>query len=919
MCHSIRSRLFAAALILGGLTSVAPRTSAGLDWASATNAFMNPPAEARTRMFWRVFGPAWKPAEIDYQLGLLKDAGIGGVTAFFMYPVELDDAGRGIQNQRFLSPDFLKTLRHASAKAAELHIRFGVAGGTGWPFGGPSVNVEDGAQRLRRIEVPPGPAQSFSPPDLRDGESVFAAYSGTRSIKAPSGSPALLAETPDSAKPLYWFVAGPTRMQVKRPAFGAEGLVVDHINQAAAKRYLDTVVEPMLTAGAGKIESVFCDSLEVYGANWTADFPEAFRRRRGYDLTPLIPALFSTNSSRSADLKFDFWRTHAELTEERFTKTVSEWMHRHEVRFEMEAYGTPPNPLTAARYIDTPAGEQYEWKGFSLSRLAASGAHLTGKNIVSAEAWTWLGLPNRLYDSLSDFKLASDLHFLAGINELIGVDFPYSPRSAGAPGWLPYYGPVMNQNNPQWPWFHRLIDYTSRCQWMLRQGTPVSDVAIYLPVEDIFASGGPDQMLLDFQLRDRLVSGEKTDEFGLETALHHRSDLIHTLLSQGFNYDGIDFFSLEQMAFPQNGRLLAGDGRYRILILPNLTGIDYPAMAKIARFCRGGGTVIATKRLPDRCYGHIGANDTPKLEALMSELFDLKTSGISSKKVGVGEAIFVPDEQESLGLVLARLDPDLRTTPVQPDVGCVHRIDGRRDIYFITQSANKPVSFEGAFRQTETNSAFWDPMTGAIRPAAGRKTGDHHVVLTIGLPPRGSTFVVFDRSTPTSPPPVVLPDRPTGLVFDWNIAFAGTNKPPARTAIRDLVSWTAWPETQFFSGLATYRTEFQWTGPLPAKARLTFSEVHDAAEVMVNGRRAGDVWTPPLEVDIAPYIITGTNTIFVTVGNTPLNGFLGLPDQDLNPLRAAYGNRFPAPEEKRVSPTPAPAGLVGQVELRIAP
>ena len=52
------------------------------------------------------------------------------------------------------------------------------------------------------------------------------------------------------------------------------------------------------------------------------------------------------------------------------------------------------------------AGEQYEPRGFSFSRFAASGAHLAGRKIISAEAWTWLGIPNRLADSLADFKLA---------------------------------------------------------------------------------------------------------------------------------------------------------------------------------------------------------------------------------------------------------------------------------------------------------------------------------------------------------------------------------------------------------------------------------------------------------------------------------------------------------------------------------
>jgi len=95
-------------------------------WADGVlDGFRQPPVEAQTRMFWRVFGPAWAPPEIDYQLALMKDAGVGGVMAFFMYPVVTN--GNGFQNQKFLSPEFLETLGYAARQARKLELRFSVA------------------------------------------------------------------------------------------------------------------------------------------------------------------------------------------------------------------------------------------------------------------------------------------------------------------------------------------------------------------------------------------------------------------------------------------------------------------------------------------------------------------------------------------------------------------------------------------------------------------------------------------------------------------------------------------------------------------------------------------------------------------------------------------------------------------------
>ncbi len=811
------------------------------------------------RMYWRIFGPAWTPSEIDYQLGLLKEAGVGGVTAYFMYPVALDDPALGIHNQKYLSEEFLNTFRYAAGKAKELGLRFGVNGGTGWPFGGPWVSGDDAAQRIRVGKIGE---------KLGEGEK-------------------LIARDGDSQ-----FITGPTRMGVKRPAYGSEGPVLDHYSRDAAIMYLDKAVKPLVDAAPGLVEAIGCDSLEVYASNWTDAFPSYFRQSRGSDITSHLAGLFDGDK----DLRFDFWRTLAEMTEEQFTKTVGEWSKKHHVKLEMEAYGMPPNPMTAARYIDEPTGEHYEWKGYHPSRYMASAAHLCGKRIIGAEAWTWSGIPNRLGDTLSDLKLLSDFHFLGGVNDLTGVDFPYSPRSAGAPGWQPYYGPTMNQNNPQWPVFHYFVDYINRCQWMLRQGKPTATVAVYLPVEDCLAKGPMDGMLLDFALRDSLVTGKPTSEFGLGNALRHHSNLIHNLITQGFDFDGIDFWAMNRIAKVHGGKLVAGDGHYSTIILFNLTGMDLAAMEKLERFCHSGGTVIAVKRFPDRVYGFGRGSDSRKLQELVKRMF-------SQERYGKGRAILVPDDGESLIKALATLTPDVRMEPYQPEVEFVHRRAGDRDIYFLVNASDKPTAFHATFATKKSEASIWDPIAGDIVAAHGPS-------IAIQLPARGSIFVVFGVRTKTQakePPNEAIP-----LSGPWHLSFTGPDAP----APYDPPSPAYWKD-KYFSGQGTYATTVQWEGPLPNRAILRLSDVREVAEVRMNGKAAGAAWCPPFEVDITSLLRHGPNTIEITVGNLPLNRFLGLPDQDLGAMRKVYGNRFPAPEEKSLFKEPPQAGLGGPVALAI--
>src|SRR5262249_22427732 len=153
---------------------------------------------------------------------------------------------------------------------------------------------------------------------------------------------------PATSGEVQFFYSRPTRMQVKRASLGAEGLVLDHYDAGALKRYLAAVGDRLLSGvPPGAIRSIFCDSLEVYAANWTDDLPEIFRRKRGYDLVEHLPALFDRNHPDSRDLRSDFWRTLSDQAFEGFVQPLAEWAHAKGVTAQVESYGTPPVSLAS--------------------------------------------------------------------------------------------------------------------------------------------------------------------------------------------------------------------------------------------------------------------------------------------------------------------------------------------------------------------------------------------------------------------------------------------------------------------------------------------------------------------------------------------------------------------------------------------
>ena len=204
----------------------------------------------------------------------------------------------------FLSPEFLNALRFTADKAKELGLRFDLTLGSGWPFGGPTVSIEHAAARLRYEHVKIDANSKFvKVPSIGAGEkliAVFLARSDGKSLVADSvheltdvkDGVVKLAGIPDGPHEVLFFISSRTGMQVKRPAVGGEGFVLDHLNRAATDAYLKNVGDRLMSAfGANKPYAIFCDSLEVYNADWSSDFLEEFQRRRGYDLKPQLPWL----------------------------------------------------------------------------------------------------------------------------------------------------------------------------------------------------------------------------------------------------------------------------------------------------------------------------------------------------------------------------------------------------------------------------------------------------------------------------------------------------------------------------------------------------------------------------------------------------------------------------------------------------
>jgi hypothetical protein len=735
--------------------------------ADVRRGFENPPDDARIMMRWWWFGPAVTKPELEREMRLMKEGGIGGFEVQPVYPLALDGSKPGFRNLPYLSDEFLDALRFTSEKARELGLRMDLTLCSGWPYGGPHTPITEAAGRLLTVnaDVPAGES-SLRIRKLAEGEKFLAAFAGTERLPDPRDG-VIAVQGP---RKVQYFIAGRTKMMVKRAAAGAEGYVLDHYSRAAIDHHLRAVGDRLAQVfGLRPPYAVFSDSLEVFASDWTDNMLDEFRKRRGYDLTPYLPMLVSDLGEKSGAVRCDWGKTLTELVEENYLQPVQDWARAHHTRFRSQTYGTPPVALSSNALVDLPEGEHPNWRQFSQTRWAASASHLYGKPVTSSETWTWLHSPVFRATPL-DMKAEADLHFLQGINQLVGHGRPYSPPDvAGYPGWRFYAAAVFNNDNPWWIAMPDIAKYLQRTSWLLRQGKPANDVALYLPTSDARArfTGG------------RGVSVDRSMDALLGDTV------IPQILDAGYNFDYIDDAAIEKVGIP-----------YPILVLPGVERIPLSAYKKVEEYARKGGIVVATRRLPSLSPGLLeGERDTAAVRALSDTLFR--------------ERGHLVQDEKTLGAQLRGwLQPDLKTDPPAPAIGFVHRKLDDGDIYFLVNTSNQRMRTDVTLRAKggdgpvdlapyESRTLVFSPQVPALHPLPGR--GDE-TVLSGWKETRNGTAAPYFSGTITYEATVTLKRQPHAAWLDFG---EGTPVPetPRRNGMR------AWLESPVREAAVVYAND----------------------------------------------------------------------------------------------------------------
>ena len=912
--------------------------------------FQNPDSRYRPFVRWWWNGDRVEAEELVRELHIMKAAGIGGVEInpiSFPYGADAKDT----KALKWLSDEWIDMLKVVFDEAERIGMTCDLIIGSGWPFGAETLPREErasvmltyaqkvtGGERFEMSKfnifknIDPGVTKvnTSRTPEL---VSVFLApdpvndLSETIDLSGNIKDDVITVDVPKGNWQLYALVKYESFACVINGAPGAAGSILNHMDAAAVRHYLDNMadtIEGKIGPLSNHLRAFFVDSMELEGCNWTSDFAEEFKARRGYDLMPWLPFTmfevgrlgdvknFEYGSKKGAKfqeevnrVRFDFELTKAELLHERYTQTFLSWCKEKGVKSRAQAYGRGFFPEESSLGYDIPEGESWttNWlkhkigeemgdedyrrgRGYTMiNKYVSSAAHLTGKRVVSAEEMT---NTYKVFTTTLEFlKVGSDMSAISGTTHSVWHGFNYSPLKADFPGWV-QYGTFHNERNTWWPYVNNLNDYRARIDSQLQNADMYTDIAILPANYDMWGE-----------------MGVQTEPFPVKLNVPYTSLIWEAIHKNGGGADYVSEIILSD-AVIRDGKICYGPKEYSDLFLVEVTSTTPETLAKLEEFVKGGGRVFCIGKYPEKSLGLKDYEARDKaIASAVERLKQYPDNFILLEKPSDGKYLeWYKDVMEKYNLphTLTISDPDRFLLQNQ------YITDDGSDVFlFMNAHMSEAKETDITFPKSVTaghHAWLYDPATGKRYALPVDKTGKMH----FRFGPSETYLFVFNKMGGSAPVWSRLPlsgDDAVKVEGSWDVKMHHSYPDTTWTASLDsLVDFKEMKDTAYknFMGDVTYTKTVTLSGKLPKY--LNLGKVADICEVSVNGKPLGVKWFGERVYDVAGALKQGDNTIEVKVTTLMGNYIQTLKDSKV-------AQRYIL---KRNQPYVS-AGLIGPVQL----
>jgi alpha-L-rhamnosidase len=536
----------------------------------------------------------------------------------------------------------------------------------------------------------------------------------------------------------------------------------------------------------------------------------------------------------------DIRQTIAELLHDEFYVTMARLAHAKGCSFSAESVAPTMTSDALLHYseADIPTGEfwfrspTHDKPNDMLD--AISGAHIYGKPLIQAEAFTELRLG--WDEDPAMLKTLQDRNYALGVNRMVFHVFTHNPWMDRKPGMTlgSGVGNFLQRDQTWWAQGKAWIDYTQRCQWLLQQGTPVVDLAVFTGEEIPRRAILPDRLVaslpglfgegrVESEQRRLTNTGEPTTN--IPSGVVHSAnmadpaDFIDPL--HGYAFDSFNPDALLRLANVRNGRVeMPGGVSYAMLVLPGASPmspdpgmISAPSAQRLLQLVKEGASLLID---PATHYHSTGlshaAEDDRIVRRVFHELLDgpfhsIKTDNTPIEIAAVGKGRVIKGPYNALSLDPIGLSQDLIATEetsgaitrdstgvygtrssasaithdstggsaaFAPRIAYTHRRAPGLDIYFVSNQSDRPVSMRFSLRVTGRQPEIWDPVTGSILMMFDWKLQHGRTIFPVKMSPHASFFIVLRRAA--APPPAysvgyAAPAKGKKIHGPWTVRF----------------------------------------------------------------------------------------------------------------------------------------------------
>lgn len=934
--------------------------------------FLNPPPEFGpfTRWWWP--GNDVTKEELKREVELLAENGFAGVEVQPFTRGLNPDAPRE-ELERVYSwdtPEFYENLKTVLDQARISGLIVDLNGGSGWPTGGPHIKQEDNILNLgyaslnieggKKISMEvPRPSMKHRPvamagiqikyaeidPALAKLQAVVAArivleqegepiHLDSSTVKDISGSVRenmINWDAPGGKWKIiaFWsYPAGeiPVLIAKKDP-----GLVVDHLDSAkviANYEYLFGTRSGLEPYYGNPLRAIFNDSYEFkVDRHYSEDFLDLFRKRRGYDITPWLPANMQPGYNNHAEsayfpnqnpdfyfspddwrLRYDYDFTLSDVLQDHFFTPTRNWFESRGMLHRTQPYGLAMDIIAAAGNSSIPETEQLFSEGSEgFLKIVTSGAHLYNRPLITSESVVYryrgeMTTPQKI-------KISVDKAFAAGINQIIyhGTSYKYNTPDFSEEGWNAWDSPFtpnityssnINESDNFWDDIKYINEYIKRIQYALRSGKPKTDVLIYFPflgVESRELMSNPRE-LLPLGYFKGVEPESVIPAFGAPSRkpaestrwYHMLWPFVNELEESGITWEFTNDVSI-QAAKMQDGMIDIRGNRYHSLLLVHVPHIQKESAMAINKLSKKGAKVMFAGEIPAIQAGFLNFKDND------TETFRLLNEIVKEDKNRILD-------EKDLSVLTGDLNLKIKPADKYPFIRQLKREmkDGSL-LYFIWNISGswQPISVEtdAVFQ----NNYWLDGEKGSIISSKGRSS-------SYTLAPYGTIIFYASKDKVEdkllSEAPVTSYGGKELMTIDrWNVV-AGK----ASVKNSALFDWRSDKNFKYQSSEGIYSTSFTLEKVNDqSRYYLDMGKVFFTADVTINGQSAGKRIYAPYELDITPYIKQGINRISIKITPVQRNHSIGEAMKG-NPKYAQFRN---------LENTLMPAGLVGPVVIKV--